>query len=59
MGFFKNEQVATQEEFDTYRARVEARKQRDRENTVWWLSGLFIGTAFGMILAVVVILWVG
>lgn len=59
MGFFKNEQVAAQEEFDTYRGRVEARKQRDRENTVWWLSGLFIGTAFGMILAVVVILWVG
>ena len=59
MGFFKNEQVAAQEEFDTYRGRVEARKQRDRENTVWWLSGLFIGTALGMILAVVVILWVG
>lgn len=59
MGFFKNEQVVAQEEFDTYRGRVEARKQRDRENTVWWLSGLFIGTAFGMILAVVVILWVG
>ena len=59
MGFFKNELVAAQEEFDTYRARVEARKQRDRENTVWWLSGLFIGTAFGMILAVVVVVWVG
>jgi hypothetical protein len=59
VGFFKNEQVVAQEEFDTYRGRVEARKQRDRENTVWWLSGLFIGTAFGMILAVVVILWVG
>jgi len=59
VGFFKNEQVVAQEEFDTYRGRVEARKQRDRENTVWWLSGLFIGTSFGMILAVVVILWVG
>ena len=59
MGFFKNELVAAQEEFDTYRARVEARKQRDRENTVWWLSGLFIGTALGMIIAVVVIVWVG
>ena len=59
MGFFKNELVAAQEEFDTYRARVEARKQRDRENTVWWLSGLFIGTALGMIVAVVVIVWVG
>ena len=59
MGFFKNELVAAQEEFDTYRARVEARKLRDRENTVWWLSGLFIGTALGMVIAVVVILWVG
>lgn len=59
MGFFKNELVAAQEEFDSYRARVEARKQRDRENTVWWLSGLFIGTALGMIIAVVVIVWVG
>jgi len=59
MGYFKNQQVAAQEEFDTYRARVEARKLRDRENTIWWLSGLFIGTAFGMIVSVAVMLWVG
>jgi hypothetical protein len=59
MGYFKNQQVAAQEGFDTYRARVEARKLRDRENTIWWLSGLFIGIAFGMIVSVAVMLWVG
>jgi len=59
MGYFKNQQVAAQEEFDTYRGRVEARKLRDRENTIWWLSGLFIGIAVGMIISVVVIVWAG
>lgn len=59
MGFFKNELIAEQEEFDTYRARVAARKLRDRENAIWWLSGLFIGIAFGVVIATVVILWLG
>jgi len=59
MGYFKNQQVAAQEEFDTYRARVEARKLRERENTIWWLSGVFTGIALGMIISVVVIVWVG
>jgi len=59
MGYFKNELIAGQEEFDTYRARVEARKRRDRENTIWWLSGLFIGIAVGMIVSVVVSVWAG
>jgi len=59
VGYFKNQQVAAQEEFDTYRGRVAARKQRDRENTIWWLSGLFIGIAFGMIISVAVVIWAG
>ena len=59
MGYFKNELIAGQEEFDTYRARVEARKLRDRENTIWWVSGVFTGIALGMIISVVVMLWVG
>lgn len=59
MGFFKNELIAEQEEFDTYRGRVAARKLRDRENTIWWLSGVFIGIAFGVIIATVVVLWLG
>ena len=59
MGFFKNELIAEQEPFDTYRARVEARKLRARENLIWWLSGMFLGIAFGMIIATVVVVWLG
>jgi hypothetical protein len=59
MGFFKNELIAEQEEFDTYRARVAARKLRACENLIWWLSGMFLGIAFGMIIATVVVIWVG
>jgi hypothetical protein len=59
MGFFKNELVAEQEEFDTYRARVEARKRREREIIGWFLSGLFLGVASGIAVGLVVILWLG
>lgn len=59
MGFFKNELIAEQEEFDTYRARVEARKRREREILGWFFSGLFLGTACGIAVGTVVILWLG
>jgi len=56
MGFFKNELVAEQEEFDTYRARVALRKQREREMLMWWFSGLFLGMAVGLVTGVLVVI---